>query len=136
MEEGSGGERGEKERESKRQRQRDRDQDLKAIAETLKTGVPQGSCLLWKPMNSHLFVFVSLVAEGSWQLRDVMLFGHCISARMQATQMPKSSCAMKSLLPWEIMFFDTCLVTGENAPNKKLSEQNLKLFIAQDLVFW
>lgn len=54
MEEGSGGERGEKERESKRQRQRDRDQDLKAIAE------------------AHLFVFVSLVAEGSWQLRDAV----------------------------------------------------------------
>ena len=23
-------------------------------------------------MNSHLFVFVSLVAEGSWQLRDAV----------------------------------------------------------------
>lgn len=82
----------------------------------------------------HLFVFVSLVAEGSWQLRDVVWSLH-FSENAGNPDAKEFLCyevfaAMGNHVLWH------SLVTGEKAPNKKLSEQNLKLFIAQDLVFW
>lgn len=65
---------------------------------------------------------------------STMLFGHCVSARMRATQMPKSSCAMESLLPWEIIFFNTFSDRGQ-AHHKKSNKKNQKLLIAQDFFF-
>lgn len=83
------------------ERQREKDWDLKTIAESPEDRVPKGS-----PFNGSqwiiLFMFLPPVTGGPGM--DMMLHGHCISRRMQVTQMPKSSWAMKSLPPWDIMF--------------------------------
>lgn len=82
------------------ERQREKDWDLKTIAESPEDGVPKGSPFKG---SQRILVFMFLPPVTGGPGVDMRLHGHCISRRMQVTQMPKSSWAMKSLLPWDIM---------------------------------